>query len=235
MSDLASITPNEGKRLTIELDGVAFARYPLRTPLVSAGDDVVSVVREAAGPHVASGDTVVVSEKIVAIAQGRAFPVEEIRPSRPARLLARFVSRPGWGIGLGSAETMELAIGEAGLPRIVMAAALAFVPRLFGVRGLFYIIAGNSINAIDGPTANTIPPYNRYAKLPPKDPSGVAREISHALEGAPVAIIDANDIGQRVLGASAGVDKKDVERMFADNPLGQGAEQTPVAIVRKVG
>ena len=29
-----------------------------------------------------------------------------------ARLLERFVTRPGYGIGLGSAETMELAIRE---------------------------------------------------------------------------------------------------------------------------
>ena len=233
MNDLASVQPNQGKRLTIELDGVAYARYPLRTPLVGEGDDVVSVVRDAAQPYLVAGDIVVVSEKIVAIAQGRAFPIDQIRPSFWARLLSRFVSRPGWGIGLGSAETMELAVREAGLARILMAAALAFVPRLFGVKGLFYIIAGKNINAIDGPTPNTIPPYNRYAKLPPKDPQRVARAISAALSGAPVAIIDANDIGQRVLGTSEGVDRRAVEKLFADNPLGQGAEQTPVAIVRR--
>ena len=235
MSDLAPIQPNEGKRLIIELDGVTYARYPLRTPLVSAGDDVVSLVKAAVEPYLAEGDTVVVSEKIVAIAQGRAFPVEEIRPSFWARLLSRFVSRPGWGIGLGSPETMELAIREAGLWRIVLAGALAFIPRLFGVKGLFYVIAGHNVNAIDGPTPYTIPPYNRYAKLPPKDPRRVAEAISRALSDAPVAIIDANDIGQRVLGASKGVDKRLVEKLFADNPLGQGAEQTPVAIVRRVG
>ncbi len=234
MSDLASIQPNEGKRLTIEVAGATYARHPLRTPLVTDHDDVVAIVRDAVAPHLAAGDLVVVSEKIVAIAQGRAFPVDEIRPTFWARLLSRFVSRPGWGIGLGSAATMELAIREAGLLRILVAGALGFVPRLFGIRGLFYIIAGSNVNAIDGPTANTIPPYNSYAKLPPKDPDGVARTISAALSGAPVAIIDANDIGQRVLGASEGVDRQAVEKMFADNPLGQGAEQTPVAVVRRV-
>ena len=234
MSDLASIQPNEGKRLTIEVAGATYARYPLRTPLVSDRDDVVAVVRDAAAPHLAAGDLVVVSEKIVAIAQGRAFPVDEIRPTFWARLLSRFVSRPSWGIGLGSAATMELAIREAGLLRILVAGMLGFVPRLLGIRGLFYIIAGSNVNAIDGPTPNTIPPYNSYAKLPPKDPDGVARTISAALSGAPVAIIDANDIGQRVLGASEGVDRRAVEKMFADNPLGQGAEQTPVAVVRRI-
>ena len=235
MSDLAFVQPNEGKRLDIEVDGVTYARYPLRTPLVNKGDDVVGIVRDACAPHLIADDTVVVSEKIVAIAQGRAYPIDEIKPSFWARLLSRFVSRPGWGIGLGSEQTMELAIREAGLLRIFAAAAVALPTRLVGVRGLFYIVAGHNINAIDGPTPYTIPPYNHYAKLPPEDPDGVAREISQALSGAAVAIIDANDIGQRVLGASRGVDRTFVERVFADNPLGQGAQQTPVAIVRKAG
>lgn len=234
VSDLSSVQPNEGKRLTIEIDGATYARYPLRTPLVSSGDDVVAIVRDACAPHLQDGDTVAVSEKIVAIAQGRAYPIDEIKPSRGARLLSRFVSRSGSGIGLGSNETMELAIRQAGLPRLLFAAAVSLPFRLMGVRGLFYIIAGNDINAIDGPTPYTIPPYNTYAKLPPDDPSGVARSISAALSGASVAIIDANDIGRRVLGASPGVDRKLIERTFADNPLGQGAQQTPVAIVRKV-
>ena len=67
MNDLASVPPNQGKRLTIELDGVAHARHPLRTPLVREGDDVVSVVRDAVQPYLVAGDIVVVSEKIVAI------------------------------------------------------------------------------------------------------------------------------------------------------------------------
>lgn len=234
MSDLASVQPNEGKSLTIEVSGATYGRYPVRTHLVTDRDDIVSVVRDAVAPHLRQGDVVVVSEKIVAISQGRAFPVEQIRPSFWARLCSRFISKPGWGIGLGSPETMELAIREAGLARILLAGALAFPPRLIGIKGLFYHLVGKNINSIDGPTSYTIPPYNRYAKLPPKDPQGVALAISRALSGASVAIIDANDFGQRVLGASAGVNKKTVERQFADNPLGQGAEQTPVAIVRRL-
>ena len=233
MSDLVSVQPNEGKSLTIEVAGKTYARYPLRTKLVMDGDDIVAVVTEALGSQLTDGDVVVISEKIVAISQGRAFPVDEIRPSFWARLCARFISKPSWGIGLGSPETMELAIREAGVPRILVAGALAVVPRLLGFRGLFYLLAGSNINAIDGPTPYTIPPYNGYAKLPPKDPQGVAKKISAALSGVPVAIIDANDLGRRVLGASRGIDRKLVEALFADNPLGQGAEQTPVAIVRR--
>jgi asparagine synthase (glutamine-hydrolysing) len=49
-----------------------------------------------------------------------------------------------------------------------------------------------------------------------------------------VAIIDANDIGVNVLGASKGVDVELIKELFKDNPLGQTTEQTPLCIVRKI-
>jgi asparagine synthase (glutamine-hydrolysing) len=49
-----------------------------------------------------------------------------------------------------------------------------------------------------------------------------------------VAVIDANDIGVNVLGVSSGVDATLVASLLRDNPLGQGAQQTPVALLRPV-
>ena len=105
--------------------------------------------------------------------------------------------------------------------------------RPFGVHGVFYRVAGPQAKAIDGPTAYTIPPYNQAATLGPKNPDTAARTIAAAV-GTPVAIIDANDAGCAVLGASPGVDRRFVERLFADNPLGQAREQTPICLVREV-
>jgi hypothetical protein len=176
---------------------------------------------------------VAVSERMVAITQGRSYPIKDIRPGRLARFLERFVTRPGYGIGLGSAETMELAIREVGAPRILLAAAASAITKPFGVHGVFYRVAGAQAKAIDGPTSYTIPPYNHAATLGPSDPDRAARELAAAID-APVAIIDANDAGCAVLGASPGIDRRFVERLFADNPLGQAREQTPICIVREV-
>jgi asparagine synthase (glutamine-hydrolysing) len=44
-------------------------------------------------------------------------------------------------------------------------------------------------------------------------------------------VIDANDAGCNVLGLSTGLERRFVERLFADNPLGQAGEQTPICIV----
>jgi hypothetical protein len=176
---------------------------------------------------------VAVSERMVAITQGRSYPMSEIRTGRLARLLVRFVTRPGYGIGLGTAQTMQLAIDEVGAPRILFAAAASAITKPFGVHGVFYRIAGRQASAIDGPTSYTIPPYNQAATLGPRHPADGARAIASAID-APVAIIDANDAGCAVLGASPGVDRRFVERLFADNPLGQAREQTPICVVREV-
>jgi hypothetical protein len=226
--------PNEGRSLHASLGGAVYARRPVRTHLVTDADDAATVVTRYATPLDDDVRVVAVSERMVAITQGRAYPIKEIRPGRLARLLERFVTRPGYGIGLGSAETMELAIREVGAPRILLAAAASAVTRPFGVHGVFYRVAGPQAKAIDGPTSYTIPPYNQAATLGPKRPNDAARRLAAAL-GKPIAIIDANDAGCAVLGASPGVDRRFVEQLFADNPLGQAREQTPICVVREVG
>jgi len=225
--------PNEGRALHVSLGGAVYARHPVRTHLVTADDDATAVVTQYAGPLGDDVRCVAVSERMVAITQGRSYPIADIRPGWLARFLERHVTRPGYGIGLGSAETMELAIREVGAPRILLAAAVSAVTKPFGVHGMFYRVAGPQAKAIDGPTSYTIPPYNHAATLGPRDPNGAARTIAAAI-GHPVAIIDANDAGCAVLGASPGIDRRFVERLFADNPLGQSTEQTPICVVREI-
>ena len=225
--------PNDGRELHASINGVVYARHPVRTHLVTGDDDAVEVVTRYVGSIGDDVRLVAVSERMVAITQGRSYPIKDIRPGRLARLLERFVTRPGYGIGLGSAETMELAIREVGAPRILLAAGASALTKPFGIHGVFYRVAGPQAKAIDGPTSYTIPPYNQAATLGPRDPDGAARELAAAV-GAPIAIIDANDAGCAVLGASPGVDRRFVERLFADNPLGQAREQTPICVVREV-
>ena len=225
--------PNDGRTLHATVDGVVYARHPVRTHLVTPADDAAGVVRRYVGEVGADVRLVAVSERMVAITQGRSYPMDEVRPGRLARLLVRFVTRPGYGIGLGTPQTMQLAIDEVGAPRILFAAAASALTKPFGVHGVFYRLAGRQAAAIDGPTSYTIPPYNQAATLGPRDPNGAARAIAGAV-GAPVAIIDANDAGCAVLGASPGVDRRLVQRLFADNPLGQAREQTPICVVREV-
>ncbi len=223
--------PNPGKSLTANISGREYVRLPIRTHVIAEHDDPVEVARRYAAPHARPGDILAISEKIIAIMQGRSYPVAEIVPSGLARLLARFVVKTKHGIGISSPVTMELAIKEAGVPRILLAALCSALTKPFRIRGVFYRVAGRAVAAIDGPTPYTLPPYNTRATLAPKSPDRVARQIAEAL-GLPAAIIDANDLGVEVLGASPGVDRALVRALFRDNPLGQGSEQTPLCLIR---
>ena len=227
-----ALGPNEGKDLTIDVDGARWERLPVRTHVVHGDDDLAAVIERYAAPHLRGGDLLFMSERMVAITQGRAHPIASIRPSRLARFLVRFVYKSPYGIGLGSPWTMELALREVGRARILLAAVVAALTKPFGVRGMFYRIAGRQAAAIDGPTANTLPPYNEYATLGPADPDAAARALAERF-GCGVVIIDANDLGVDVLGRSSrGIDAGFARAVFADNPLGQSRQQTPLCIVR---
>lgn len=225
---------NPGKKLHIEVAGKSYERLPIRTKIIVAEDDIVEIVRTSTAGLIKSGDLVVVSEKVVAITQGRAFHLDEIEPSWLAKLLSKFVYKNPAGIGLASPFTMELALREVGRFKILWASIVAAIGKLFGVRGLFYRLCGDQARAIDGPCDYTIPPYNNYAVLGPERPDAVAREISTAI-GCAVAVIDANDLGVNILGVSdSNVDPTLLEKLLKDNPLGQSAEQTPLGIIRLV-
>ncbi len=226
--------PNEGKSLMIEVDGRRYARLPVKTHVIKAGDGIIEIIKRYVKPHLQDGDVIFLSERIVAIMQGRAFPIKDIKPSWLANLLVKFVHKSPYGIGLGSPWTMELAIREAGVLRIILSAFVSALTKPFGIKGLFYIIAGKNVAAIDGPCHYTLPPYNEYAKLGPKNPDRVARDLK-ANFGHEFVIIDANDLGVSVLGKSSNDIKDDFcKKVFRDNPLGQSDQRTPIAIVRKV-
>lgn len=234
MDAIQNLKPNVNKNLEIEIAGARWARFPVKTHIIAKGDNIIEVVKKYAGEYLLPGDMVFISEKIVAISQGRAFPIKDIKPSFMAKLLVKFVHKSPHGIGLGSPWTMELAIREAGLFRMLLAAAASAITKPFGMRGVFYRVVGKNINAIDGPCEYTLPPYNEYAKLGPAKPNEVAKDIKNAT-GNEAVIIDANDLGVNVLGRSnESITDEFCGAAFKDNPLGQSSEQTPVCIVRRV-
>ncbi len=231
----SAYSPNPGKQRSIATAFGTFDRYPIRTHVIGRNEDLTAVVRRYWPAGAAGTDYLFISEKIVAICQGRAWPVGEIDPSALARLLCRFVYRSPYGIGLGSPQTMQLAIEDVGVPRLLLAAACSALTKPFGVRGVFYRVAGTAARAIDGPCDCTIPPYNGFAKKAPLEPDRVARELAGAL-GCRVVIIDANDLGVEVLGkSSTEIPTAFCKQVFRDNPLGQSDESTPLCVVRAAG
>lgn len=225
---------NAGKALTRTVEGTSYARIPIRTRVVMPGDDLDAFILEYAKDAVQPGDLLFVTEKIVAITQGRSYKLDSIKPRKLALFLSKYVTRTPYGIGLGMPETMEMALRECGTPRILIAAAVSAVTKAFGRKGDFYRIAGDKARAIDGPTSGTIPPYNQAVVLGPDRPREVAARLKSLLGGdLQVAVVDINDLGGNILGST--MDKAGEKRLVAilkDNPLGQGHESTPLGIVR---
>jgi len=252
--------PNKGKKIEIKVGEKKYNRYPVKTELFKKGDNyekkITNIVAKICDPSLrqprflAQGQKenkwfIVVSEKIIAIAQGRSYFIWDIHPGFFANLLSKYVKRTPFGIGLGSPYTMQLAINEVGLFKISYSAILAYLGKLIGINGLFYRLTGPVVRSIDGPTEYSLYPSNVSAKLGPRNPQLVAENIKTQITNNKsisnikyqisnflgVVVIDANDLGRNVLGNSTGLSGKLVEEIMRDNPMGQSNEQTPIVLV----
>lgn len=228
-------TPGKVKHPEISIDGRNYLRIPIKTHVVMKDDNLLEVIKKYASAQLDPGDILFVTEKIVAITQGRAIPLKDIKPRPLATTLSKYVTKTPAGIGLGMPETMEMALRECGTFRILLAAAASALTKPFGKKGIFYDVAGYKATSIDGPTPNTLPPYNQYVVLGPDEPDKVAKRISESLGDIKVAIVDINDLSGVILGVShKAIDKELLVKILKDNPLGQDHEQTPLGIIRKV-
>ncbi|WP_269936873.1 asparagine synthase (glutamine-hydrolyzing) [Arthrobacter sp. HY1533] len=250
--------PNADKNLDITVPDNAgtFRRYPLRTEVFYKETDfdpaVMTYVKRyfdglptAGGDHgEATANTpwyLFVSEKIVAMTQGRSIPVWDIKVSNAARIFSKFVTRNPGGIGLASPWSMQLAIDEVGLPKIMYASARSVIGKLQGKSGVFYEVVGHNINAIDGAAGYQVGTSTHSVKYAPIDPDGVAARLSALVRAtvpaefaatfAGTAIMDANDLGVVALGHDTPLPKAVLENIFRDNPQGQTTETTPMSLV----
>ncbi len=228
-----ALSYNEEKKLIREVNGIAYNRYAIRTHVIQYGDDLVEVTKQYTQGLLQPGDIFFITEKAVACTQQRAIPMADIHPRPLAKFLCKFVKKTPYGIGLGIPETMEMALRECGTLRILLAAFVSAIGKLFGQHGWFYKVAGTKARAIDGPCDCTLPPYNHYVVLSPAEPEKVAERVSKAL-GVPTLITDINDLGADILGAyPPDIDCALMTEILRDNPLGQSHEQTPFGIIRK--
>lgn len=221
------------KNLIREYNNESYLRLPIKTCLIETNHNIVEIVEKYTRDLLEEGDIIFISEKAVAITQGRAYPIGEVKPRKLAFTLSKYVTKTPHGIGLGMPETMEMALRECGVIRILFSAFCSAIGKLFKKKGVFYVIAGKKAAGIDGPTEGTIPPYDGYVVLGPKSPNKIAKEISVVTQ-TKVAIVDINDLGGVILGTShSSMNRKALVQILKDNPLGQSTEQTPIGIIRK--
>jgi hypothetical protein len=214
-----------------------YERIPVKTHLIHIKEPLPPVFDEYVKPLLERGDWLAVSEKFVTISQGRVVHESIVqRPGWLAKVLVRGVTKHPDDVGYSDPRKMQVAIMQAGWLRMFVAGIVGAVSRVvLRRRGDFYRIAGHGVSEIDGFSPATVEPFNEYAMLSPDDPDRAAAEIA-SYAGAPVAIVDANNINVEVLGTSPAfpLDTATVCEVLRDNPLGQNDELTPIIVVRRV-
>ena len=203
---------------------------PVRTKLITPEDDLLEVIAISAAPQLRKKDILVVAETVVAISQGRLIRPEKIKPGMWALLISQFIHQDG---SLSSPFALQAVMDEEGTPRTVTAFVISTLSRvLLRRKGDFYRLAGKQAALVDDITG-TVPPFDKYIVLGPRDPEKVVSAIKDRF-GVEAAIIDANDLGRsQILAATKGVNIKLLHRVFKKNPAGNADEQTPFVILRK--
>lgn len=210
--------------------GQVYGRLPIRTHVITERDNLVEVVARYTKGLVSPGDVIVLSESMVAIAQGRAIVYSTVRPGLLARFLCRFPQKHG---SLATPQAMQLAIDDAGRLRVMAGAVAAGVGRVLGRRGWFFVVAGRNLAYVDD-IAGTLPPYDRHIVLGPKDPDGLAGRIQARI-GVDVAIVDVNDIHCVDVIAYAGrLEPEAFRQALIDNPAGNDDQQTPIVVLKRL-
>lgn len=223
---------------TRTVNGRTYRREPVKTHKVGIGEDLGGVIALYAAERITPRTTLCLSQKFVSICNGDVRHIDDVQDSWLARLIVKYVQKNDNGdIGYSHPKKMQVAIDEAGYPRMIAAVIGGGIGKFVLRRnGDFYRIAGNHISEIDGFNPDAMPPFDQYAMLPSKHPDAICEELAQRL-GCAAYIIDGNNINVEVVGRSVNLpmSEADAREVMLDNPMGQGDELTPVFLITPEG
>ncbi|WP_263971160.1 DUF1995 family protein [Leptolyngbya sp. PCC 6406] len=202
---------------------------PVPTHLLTHLDTPVEVVQRYVVPHAQPGDIITLGETPVAIMQGRWRHPADVQPGWLARRLCYYFLPTS---SLATAGGLQTLVDVVGPMRVLLAFLGGALMKVFLRRGGgFYQLAGEQARLIDDVTG-TLPPYDQFIVLGPRDSQGVVEEIKRAT-GIEAAIVDVNDLrAVKILSATSGVNPQVLTQALIDNPAGNADEQTPLVLVR---
>ena len=226
---------NAGKNVEIEVAGDIYLRHAIQTRFITVNDSYIDVMNEYIMGIYQEGDIISISEKIISICQNRTIRREDIKVGRLAKFLSNFACKvEHGGYGVGEPIKMQYAINKIGILRILFASVAGGLFKAFGIKGVFYKIAGPEISGLDGFYDGVWAEYRDIGIEIPYDSTAVCNEIKRKL-GISCMIVDANDLGQEILGKSDDIKlgNRILKQMIRDNPAGQGQQRTPLILIRK--
>jgi hypothetical protein len=231
--DFMEFYTNPNKKVDIRVEDKTYMRHAIKTHFIDIGEDYIELIKRYVSPIYIEGDILFLGEKIISLCQNRVIHAKDVIISPWAWFLSRFASSNEHGIGVDNPYKMQLAIQFAGLPKVILAALLAGLCKLIGIRGVFYKIVGKGVSGIDGFYGKAFDRYKEMGILLPENPDRVCNDIRTKL-GIHCVIVDANDLGVELLGKSNGItySENELKAIIRDNPAGQSAQQTPMILAR---
>ena len=210
---------NNNKAALITVNNKQYRRKAIKTHFVKQGESYINIMQTYALPEYQEGDFISISEKIIALCQNRVVKKEDLKVGFWAKTLSKFASRTSAGVGVGEALKMQYAINKVGLPKILYASVASAITKLFGKKGVFYEIVGQEVAGLDGFYNKVWDEYGEIGIEMPENPFGVCNEIKEKL-GISCMLVDANDLGQEILGFSDDLKEKEtfLKEFIKDNP-----------------
>ena len=215
-------------------DGRRYDRYAIQTHFVQVGESQRELVEKYVRPLYRDGDVLSFGAKVMCMCVKSVNTRDEVKPGWWANHLWRFAAINHTGVGMHEPYKLQLVIDMCGLPRVLLAAALSAVTKLFGMHGVFYRVCGKGVGGIDGfYTRSSFELYHQMALINPDNPDELCDRLWEET-GIPVVLMDANDLQRDQLGKSRGFPLTDeqIQDAMADNPSGQGDELTPLILIR---
>lgn len=228
------LKPNENKKLERLVEERCFNRYAIKTHYIQIGEDYIDIIKKYVEPVYEKGDIISISEKIISLCQKRIIYKKDVKLSFLAKFLSKFAMKSDAGIGVDSPYKMQVAIDLCGRIKVIYAAIMAGIGKIFHKKGIFYDIVGQEITGLDGFYGKVFPEYEEFGIRIPEKPNEVWNEIYEKL-GIECMIVDANDFSIEILGKSDSIkySNRELEDMIKDNPAGQSKQLTPFILIRE--
>ena len=204
------------------------ALLPIKTHILGALDNPYEILNFYTSKIIKPGDILTIGETPLAIMQGRYHYPENLQVSWIARYLCKLFHPTS---SLATACGMQSLIDIYGPSKILISCIFGIMFKSIGIKGVFYIIAGEQARLIDDLTGTT-PPYDKTIVIGPKE-SIIFCEKASKMLGVSIAVVDVNDLGRvKIIAASKNCKLKLIQSALKSNPAGNADQHTPIVLIR---
>ncbi len=202
---------------------------PIKTHILGSLDDPLSILKSYIPKDYLPSDILTIGESPLAIMQGKYIDFRTIHVSPIARLLCKGFHPTS---SLATACGMQTLINITGPSRVIISWIIGGIFKFFGIRGMFYRLAGEQARLIDDITGTT-PPYDKSIVLGPKDTNSFCIKASELLK-VNVAVVDVNDLGRVKILSTNNINHTEIiKRALTSNPAGNANQLTPLVLIRQ--